>query len=285
MKITVTGASGGLGTALLSACARLHPEWGCSGFSRGNADLMLPLDAISAIVAQEPDVIIHCAAMTAVDKCETEAALAQAVNVEGSRAVATAAETVGARLVYISTDYVFDGKSGPYPVGAAPSPLNVYGKTKLEGERITLEAKDSLVVRTSWLYGKTGKSFPATVLRLCQTQKEIKMVDDQKSSPTYSEDLAVAVLKLIDKKVSGIFHVSNSGSASWYEFAKAVMELKGIKGVKLSPISSDELGTAAKRPADSRLDCTLYSNLIGVPMRDWRDALAEYLESCPPEKR
>ncbi|MBI3581090.1 MAG: dTDP-4-dehydrorhamnose reductase [Nitrospinae bacterium] len=278
MNVVITGANGGLGSALLSACARLHPSWRATGVIRKDADLARPLDVVHPILSANPDVVIHCAAMTRVDACETEPELARAVNVEGTRAVASAAETAGARMVYISTDYVFDGKGGaPYPVGAAPNPLNVYGKTKLEGEFLTLAEKNSLVVRTSWLYGKVGKSFPAAVLRLCQTQKEIRMVTDQKSSPTYSEDLAAAIIKLLGKKASGIYHVSNSGSATWHEFAKAVMELKGIRGVKLTATTSDELKAAAKRPADSRLDCSLYSALAGAPLRDWREALAEHL--------
>ncbi len=278
MNVIITGANGGLGSALLSACAELHPEWRATGILRKDADLTRPLDVVHPILSRNLDVVIHCAAMTGVDTCETEPELARAVNVEGTRAVVSAAETAGARMVYISTDYVFDGMGGaPYPVDAAPRPLNVYGKTKLEGELLTLATKDSLVVRTSWLYGKAGKSFPAAVLKLCQTQKEIRMVTDQKSSPTYAVDLAAAILKLVEKKASGIYHVSNSGSATWHEFAKAVMELKAIKGVRLAPTTSDELKAAAKRPADSRLDCSLYSRLAGAPMRDWRDALSEHL--------
>ncbi len=278
MNVVITGANGGLGSALLSACADLHPAWRATGVLRKDADLTRPLDVVHPVLSANPDVVIHCAAMTEVDKCETEPELARAVNVEGTRAVVSAAETAGARMVYISTDYVFDGKGGtPYPVDAAPRPLNVYGKTKLEGEFLTLATKGSLVVRTSWLYGKVGKSFPAAVLKLCQTQKEIRMINDQKSSPTYWDDLAAALLKLVEKKVSGIYHVSNSGSATWYEFAKAVMELNGIRGVKLTPITLDEWKAPAKRPADSRLDCSLYSKLAGAPMRDWRDALAEHL--------
>lgn len=278
MNVVITGANGGLGSALLSACADLHPEWQATGVLRKDADLVRPLDVVAPVLHANPDVVIHCAAMTRVDTCETEPEMARAVNVEGTRAVVSAAEAAGARMVYISTDYVFDGKGGaPYPVGAATSPLNVYGKTKLEGELLTLAAKGSLVVRTSWLYGKAGKSFPAAVSRLCQTNEEIRMVSDQRSSPTYAVDLAAALLKLVEKKASGIYHVSNSGSATWHEFAKAVMELKAIRGVRLTPVGSDELKSSAKRPADSRLDCSLYSRFAGAPMRDWREALAEHL--------
>ena len=278
MNIVITGANGGLGSALLSACARVHPAWSAAGVLREDADLTRPLDVISPIVSKSPDVVIHCAAMTAVNRCETEPELARAVNVEGTRAVASAAEAAGARMVYISTDYVFDGKGGaPYPVAAPPSPINVYGQTKLEGERITLAWRGHLVVRSSLLYGKVGKSFPATVLKLARTRRELKMVYYQHGSPTYSKDLAEAVLKLVEKNASGIYHVSNSGSATWFEFAKATLDLKGIKGVKIRPISSEELVASAKRPADSRLDCSLYAKAVGGPMRHWRDALSEYL--------
>jgi dTDP-4-dehydrorhamnose reductase len=182
-------------------------------------------------------------------------------------------------MVYISTDFIFDGIAGaPYPVTAIPAPLNVYGMTKWEGEKLALATRDALIVRTSWLYGKTGKSFPSTVLKLAETRDEIRMVDDQKGSPTYSADLAEAILKLVDKKAAGIFHVSNSGHCTWFEFARAALELKGITRVKLTPTTSAEFNAPAKRPADSRLDCSRYAETSGAPMRPWRDALAEYLK-------
>jgi dTDP-4-dehydrorhamnose reductase len=279
MNIVITGAKGGLGNAILSAWGWLVPEWHCDGLSRADAEMTNPEETVKAIVSKKPDVIIHCAAMTAVDKCEEEAELATAINVEGTRAVAQAAKKTRARLVYISTDYVFDGNKGsPYTTYDIPAPLNVYGKTKLEGEKISLKIPRSLIVRTSWLFNKRGKSFPSTILNLAKTKNELKVVSDQIGSPTYSADLAVAILRLVVNKGAGIYHVSNSGSCSWHEFAVAALELKRFEGVKVIPIFSADLPSKAMRPADSRLDCGLYDRKAGKPMRNWKDALADYLK-------
>ncbi|MBI3793549.1 MAG: dTDP-4-dehydrorhamnose reductase [Nitrospinae bacterium] len=280
MKIVVTGANGGLGGAIISACARLYPSWECVGLTRAEADLADAVATEKAVSSLAPDVIIHCSAMTAVERCETEPDLARRINVDGTRAVARSAEKCGARMVFVSTDYVFDGSGAPYQEDATPAPLNVYGQTKLEGERAMLVLNRSLVVRTSWLYGKNGKSFPATVLGLAKTKKVIRMVNDQKGSPTYSADLAEALLKLVEMEATGIYHVCNSGHCTWYELAKAVLEIRGINA-PLEPTSSSEFNAPAKRPADSRLDCSRYAEKTGSPLRPWREALADYLSSLP----
>ena len=278
MRVAVTGASGGLGGALIAACAIQHSAWECIGITRASADLTQPAAVEVALVSRRPDVIIHCASMTAVDQCETDPELAHAVNVGGTEAVARAAKKTGARLVFISTDYVFDGKkSSPYTVDDRPNPQSVYGRMKLEGERITAEIRGSLIARTSWLYGRSGKSFPATILRLASSQKELRIVDDQTGAPTYSHDMADAVLKLVEKRADGIFHIANSGSCTWFEFAKEILALRKVGGVEVIPITTAELNRPAQRPANSRLDCSRYEAVAGAPMRHWREALADAL--------
>lgn len=276
--IAVTGANGGLGGAFVSAAKERGVA--CAPLTRNDADLAKPDEIRSALLRIKPDVIVHSAAMTAVDLCEKERALAHAINVEGTRGVARAARELGARVVYISTDYVFDGeKEAPYSPADAPNPLNVYGETKLEGEKIVLSTPGGAVARTSWLYSKNGKSFVNTVLNLAAKNDTIKMVNDQSGAPTYSPDLAQALLTLIEKKAEGVYHIANSGHCSWFEYAKKILELKNIGGVKVLPITSAELNRPARRPRNSRLDCSDYARLAGAPLRPWDAALAEMLSS------
>ncbi len=279
MRIAVTGASGGLGGSLMTLCAA-HNGVEPRAITRKEADLADAAAVSGAINRLRPDVVVHCAAMTAVDLCETAKDLAWKINVEGTRAVADAARLAGARLVYISTDYVFDGaKQGCYAPDDAPHPLNVYGATKWEGEKIALATPGGLVIRTSWLYSRQGKSFARTVLELARKQPEIKMVNDQYGAPTYANDLAGAVLLCIGKNASGTLHVANAGVCTWYEYAKKIVELEGISGVTVTPIGSGELGRPARRPKNSRLDCTAYTALAGRPLRPWDEALKEMLET------
>lgn len=279
MRIAVTGAAGGLGGALMALLtARAGVE--ALPITRKEAD-MADGAAVSGVIRRlRPDVVVHCATMTAVDQCESAKELAWQINVEGTRAVADAARGVGARLVYISTDYVFDGaKDGPYTPDDAPHPLNVYGITKRAGEKIALDTPGGLVVRSSWLFSREGKSFVRTVLALAARQPEIKMVNDQVGAPTYSKDLAAAILLCIDKNAGGILHVANGGACTWHEYAKKILALKGIAGVTVTPIASDELGRPARRPRNSRLDCSAYAALAGGPLRPWDEALKEMLET------
>ncbi len=279
MRIAVTGAAGGVGGSLM---ALLAGRDGVEAFpvTRKEADLADGAAVREVIYRLKPDVVVHCAAMTAVDRCETEQELAWRINVDGTRAVADAARGAGARLVYISTDYVFDGaKDGPYTPDDPPHPLNVYGATKWEAEKITLDIPGGLVVRSSWLFSRRGKSFVRTVLELAARQAEIKMVNDQTGAPTWSKDLAAAILVCIEENASGILHVTNAGACTWHEYAEKVLALKGISGVAVKPITSDELGRPARRPKNSRLDCSAYAALAGRPLRQWDEALKEMLET------
>ena len=279
MRIAVTGAAGGLGGSLMAALTG-REGMEALAVTRREADLADGAAVRETIRRLKPDVVVHCAALTAVDLCESNRELGWNINVEGTRAVADAARDAGARLVYISTDYVFDGtKDGPYAPDDAPHPLNVYGTTKWEGEKIALGTPGGLVVRSSWLFSRRGKSFVRTVLELAAKQPEIKMVNDQAGAPTYSKDLAGAILLCIEKNASGILHVANAGACTWYEYTKKILALKGVSGVTVTPIAGDDLGRPARRPKNSRLDCSAYAALAGRPLRPWDAALKEMLET------
>ncbi|MEE8483543.1 MAG: dTDP-4-dehydrorhamnose reductase [Nitrospinota bacterium] len=277
MKIAITGASGGLGSRFLKVVKQLYPKWECVGLTHKDADLTQPGKVTMKLLDIKPGVILHTAAMTAVDLCETEKELARAVNVEGVRAVYDAAVKCGAKLVFISTDYVFDGtKEGAYAEDDKTNPINVYGATKLEGERIALRAEGSLVVRTSWLYGPVGKNFISTIYAHGRKGEELKVVNDQTGAPTYHADLATAVARLIKAEASGVINITNSGWCSWYDLAEAVFEEKKMD-VKLTAVTSEKFKMAARRPANSRLDCGRYEKITGEKMRHWREAVNEYV--------
>lgn len=231
-----------------------------------------------------PSLVLNCAAFTKVDLCETQPEAAFAVNETGAANVAKWALVFCAQgLVHFSTDFIFDGTSNiPYRPDDAPHPLNVYGASKLGGERqvALLGPTESLIIRTSWLYGPNGPNFVQTMLNAARAGKPLTVVDDQVGSPTFTHDLAEATLDLIDRGATGIYHATNSGQTTWFEFAKAIFEEFGIANVDLKPISSAKWKAlrpdSAIRPAYSVLDCGATENLIGRPMPDWRDALHRY---------
>jgi len=231
-----------------------------------------------------PEMIINCAAFTDVDGCESEKERAALVNALGAGNLARAAKGARAFFIHISTDYIFDGKKGaPYTEEDEPNPLNVYGKTKLEGERLVEEAGgDWLILRTSWLYGARRKNFVKTILALCEKHDEISVVTDQRGSPTYTKDLARAILALIQKcqtsEVGGrtIFHIANKGSASRFELAQEVIRLIGKK-TKVHPITSSQWPRPAKVPADSSLDISKFEGETNIALRPWQEALADFL--------
>jgi len=225
-----------------------------------------------------PDVVLNLAAMTDVDGCEDSQELARQVNADGAGTVAELCAAAGTRLVHMSTDYVFDGTKGsPYSEDDEPAPASVYGRTKLAGERMVLERlPGAAVLRTQWLYGKGGKSFVDTITGLGRQHGKVRVVDDQRGSPTWARDLAAPIISIIEKGLSGIYHVSNSGSCTWFEFARAIFSILNMD-VEASPISSDELGRKAARPAFSVFDLTKLEGSTGIRMRGWMDALREYL--------
>jgi dTDP-4-dehydrorhamnose reductase len=243
-------------------------------------------DAVSNLVGRvKPDVILHCAAWTNVDGAEESPDLVAKVNVDGTANVAKAAEAIGAKLVAISTDYVFDGsKADGYREDDPTGPLGVYGSTKRDGELTALEhCSRTFVVRSAWLYGPKherieAKNFPKTMRRLASERPELSVVNDQIGSPTFTYDLAQAVLKLAATDDYGTWHIVNSGTASWHDFACAILADPIEEGLVVKPIPSSDYPTKATRPQFSVLKTGKFTNRFG-PLRSWQAALADYLSS------
>jgi dTDP-4-dehydrorhamnose reductase len=231
----------------------------------------------AAVQGERPRAVIQCAAWTRVDDAEHEERQAARVNADGTAHVAQACRTIGARLVYPSTDYVFDGSAGaPIRPDAPTSPVNAYGRSKLAGEAMAAVSGDALIVRTSWLYGRGGRNFVATMLRRGREGAALRVVDDQVGAPTWTRDLAVMIVTLLEvDAAAGVYHATNSGSTTWYGLACAALELAGIDA-DIAPTTSAEFVTPARRPAYSVLDCTRTYALTG-PAPHWRDALAAAL--------
>jgi dTDP-4-dehydrorhamnose reductase len=274
MRVLVFGASGLLGKDLLSAFATDDVV----GLSSKDADLRDARQVLSAIREAQPDWIILSAAYTDVDACEKDLAKAFAVNRDGAAHVARAAAQIGSRLVFLSSDYVFDGeKRIPHETEDSRNPINVYGRSKAEAETMLLEIiPECCIVRTSWLFGLGGKCFPDTMLRLAKTQPELRVVDDQRGCPTYTLDLANAIAALTRQQASGIVHVTNSGSCSWFEFARRILATRSPQ-TKVIPVSTAEFPRPAKRPAYSVLS-SLSLREFGIELSDWQDALTRYLQ-------
>lgn len=265
MRVLITGAGGQVGTELVDVfSAGGHTV---AGFTHAGLDIT-NRDAVRASVAEfHPEAIVHSAAWTAVDACEGDPDRAFAVNAMGTRFIAEAARFVGAPVLYISTDYVFDGlKDSPYVEWDEPNPQSVYGKSKLAGER---ELDDgSTVIRTSWVCGFHGPNMVKTILRLAAEHETLSFVDDQRGCPTFADDLAVKILELVEGRHTGIFHVTNQGSVTWYEFAQAVLIATGGDPQRVLPISTADLQPPrpAPRPANSVLDnAALRMSAIGTP--------------------
>jgi dTDP-4-dehydrorhamnose reductase len=271
--ILVVGANGMLGRdmmALIGDTAR--------GVDIDEIDITSLESTERILRTLKPEAVINCAAYTDVDGCETNVETAMQVNGEGVAHLAMATREIGARLVHVSTDYVFDGSKGsPYVEDDAPCPLGVYGESKLAGELNAGFNPDHLIVRTQWLYGLHGKNFVETMLRLAVEKDEIAVVDDQVGSPTWTVDLAHAVLALLKSGHRGIYHAANAGFCSWNEFAQAIFEEAGLS-VKVHGITTDELNRPARRPLCSTLDCSKLGQDAGFRPQPWRSALKAYLQ-------
>jgi len=284
-KILVIGAKGMLGRDLVKTLQSSFPKDEITGWDLEEIDIQQERSTVTRIRNLEPDVIVHLAAYTDVDGCELNEKKAFAVNAEGTKHVALGGLTCGAKLVILSTDYIFNGKKGsPYLEEDSPHPLNVYGRSKWKGEQYVRElVKDALIVRTQWLYGKHGKNFVASILRQAREKDVLSVVNDQVGSPTYTLDLSRAITLLIERRASGIFHVANRDSCTWYHYARTILELSGIEGVKVVPISSTKLALPAVRPAYSVLDTEKLKRETGLTLRPWVEALKDYL-SCDSER-
>jgi dTDP-4-dehydrorhamnose reductase len=270
-RILLTGGTGQLGTELIPRLSKLgmviSPR-------RPELDLAAA-EATARIVALQPTHVVHTAAATDVERCEQDPSWADAVNAEGTCRVAQACRAVGAWLLYVSTDYVFDGNTcNPYGEGDPPAPLNVYGRSKLAGEvRVQALVPQSAVVRTAWVYGHVGRNFVATVLKRLQAGELLTVVTDQVGSPSYASDLAEGIAQLVAREATRVFHLTNSGSCSWFELAQAIAQEIGADPARVLPITSATLGLRARRPAYSVLANTAWKDL-GLPLlRPWDVAL------------
>jgi dTDP-4-dehydrorhamnose reductase len=276
IKILVTGANGQLGKELVNL---INYEAKLIGFERSDLDVT-NFEQVSLLLNDvKPDIVIHTAAFTAVDLSEIEQKKAYQVNALGARNIAVISDEIRAKLCYISTDYVFDGESKtPYNEFHEPLPKTVYGKTKLAGEEFVRSlCERSFIVRTSWLYGIYGNNFVKTMLKLSKYKKTIQVVNDQIGSPTYTVDLCNIIMSLIETDLFGTYHVSNSGSCSWYEFAKAIFEFYGMNAIKVEPCTTDQILRAAPRPQYSVLD-SMALRCNGFPvLRPWPLALEDFL--------
>ncbi len=283
MKYLITGGSGQLGYDIIRELKNrdrfdfLAPN--CS-----EMDITDIKSVEDVILNYKPDVIFHCAAYTAVDKAEDDRDTCYEVNVNGTKNIVDAAKMVNAKVVYISTDYVFDGtKDGIYDVNDDTNPINYYGYTKLEGEKEVQRLDDYLIVRISWVFGINGKNFIKTMLNLAESKDKLSVVCDQIGSPTYTEDLSKLLLDMVDNNKNGLFFATNEEYCSWYEFAKYIFEINNIN-IKLDKVLSEDYKTIAKRPMNSRLskDKLDRENLQRLP--SWKDATERFCKILKKEK-
>lgn len=275
MKCLVTGASGQLGYDIVNELNK-----------RGYFDYYAPTSAqmnitngeqvLDIIKKYNPDVIFHCAAYTAVDKAEEDKETCYNVNVNGTKNIVLAAKECGAKVVYISTDYVFDGtKDGVYLPEDKTNPINYYGYTKLCGEKEVSELEDYLIVRISWVFGINGNNFVKTMIRLAETKSELSVVSDQIGSPTYTEDLSKSLLDLVQKNKKGIFHITNEGYCTWNEFAKYIFEVTG-KNIVVNDVLTKDYKTIASRPLNSKLSKDKLDNESLSRLPTWQDATKRF---------
>jgi len=288
MFVLVTGANGQLGKTLNRLVNENKMEHRFIFATKDQLDLTDFQNIRSYIQKNQFDVIINCAAFTAVDKSEVEKNQANLVNHLSVKNIAEIARDNSIKLIHISTDYVFDGlKTEPYIEKDIPSPINVYGKTKLDGENAIISAMvtDAIIIRTSWLYSEYGNNFLDTILSLAQKRKELNIVSDQIGSPTYAYDLAISILKIIENRkffetshISEIFHYSNDGKCSWYDFANEIVNISGLE-CSIKSISSKDYPQTAKRPKHVLLDKSKIRNSFGLEIIYWKDSLNNCIQA------
>lgn len=290
MRILITGCKGQLGTELQDIVRKGRAEIGeVSNIIKDANIIALDVDKLditdlnsvkNVLNTIKPDVVINCAAATNVDGCESDEDFAFKVNALGPRNLAMVCEEIGAKLVQVSTDYVFSG-TGDKPLTEydLTAPYSVYGKTKLLGENYVREfCSKYYIVRTAWLYGYVGHNFVYTMRRLGKEKECINVVNDQIGNPTHANDLAYHILKLIETEEYGIYHCTGKGECSWYDFAKMIIELSGEKCI-VNSCTSEEYKTPAKRPEYSSLDNMMLRNTVGDEMRNWQDAIKSFIEN------
>ena len=278
MKVLVLGAGGQLGAELVRVCKEAGDE--VVAATRADVDIVDGARVRDLVRAERPGMVFNAAAYTAVDRAETETDKAELVNARAVARLAQVCRDMVVPLVHFSTDYVFDGTARePIPEDAPTGPVGAYAMSKLHGEEALLRSgADAYLVRTSWVYGLEGANFVKTVLRVTREKGAMSVVDDQRGSPTWARDLAVASRRLVDVAGPGIYHLTNSGECSWFDFARAVVELAGVDA-EIKPITTADYPTPAARPAYSVLANRRWLELGEPPLRDWREALAE----CVPK--
>ena len=277
MRVLVTGVKGQLGFDVIERLKNNNIE--CLGVDKEDFDLINEQSTKTFIINYNPDVVIHCAAYTAVDKAEDEKELCYKINVLGTKYIADICSEINAKMVYISTDYVFDGAGEKaFDITDVAKPINYYGKTKYQGE---LEVQKLLnkyfIIRISWVFGLNGNNFVKTMLRLAKDRDELSVISDQIGSPTYTYDLAKLILKIIQTDKYGIYHATNEGYCSWYEFANEIFEISGMN-INVKPITTEQYPTIAIRPKNSKLS----KNSLDINgfnrLRDWKKALEHFLK-------
>jgi dTDP-4-dehydrorhamnose reductase len=274
MKVLILGATGLLGKDLM----REWQEDAVTGLGSIDADIRSAEHVLRVVDDLRPDWIVLAAAYTNVDSCESNQELAFSVNRDGAVNVALAAKKIAARMLFISSDYVFDGKkTSPYEVDDSRNPQSVYGRSKAEAEvRLLDTLPECCIARTSWLFGASGKCFPDTILKLAESRSTLDVVDDQRGCPTYSVDLARGIIALCRKNASGIVHVTNAGECTWFEFAREILKSVG-SATEVKPTTSEKMARPAPRPAYSVLSATRLHG-YGIEMPTWQDALRRYLQ-------
>jgi dTDP-4-dehydrorhamnose reductase len=290
MRIVVTGRTGQVVTAL-GQRAGLAPDVTVVALGRPELDLADEASIAAALAASAPDVIVSAAAYTAVDQAETEPDLAERVNGAGAGAVAASARRLGVPVIHLSTDYVFDGsKASAYVESDPVGPVSAYGRSKLAGERAVAAANpDHVILRTAWVYAPAGKNFVRTMLRLAASRPELSVVADQHGCPSYAPDIADAVIAVArrllaepqDSSLRGVFHLCGTGSTDWAGFADAIFAESARRGgpsAKVRRIGTADYPTPARRPANSRLDCSKLGHAYGIAMPHWSDALSRCMD-------
>jgi dTDP-4-dehydrorhamnose reductase len=285
MKILITGSNGQLGSELSVLSKNFNASFIFT--DKEELDITNAHATAALITSIKPDFIINAAAYTAVDKAESESETAYLINAKAVENLAAVSKKINAKLIHISTDFVFDGtKNTPYSEDDAPNPLSVYGKSKLQGEQVCLQQNtEAIIIRTSWLYSSFGNNFVKTILRLASEKKELRVVHDQKGTPTYARDLAHAILHICRhekvKSTSGIFHYSNEGACTWFEFASEIVALSE-KDCQVIPIKTHEYPTAAVRPKYSVLDKNKIASTFGLSIPEWKNSLKACLQLLTP---
>lgn len=276
MKIFVTGVKGQLGHDVVNELEKRGHK--AIGVDIEEMDITDSRSVTSVITDAAPDAVIHCAAYTAVDAAEDNEDLCRRVNADGTKNIVNVCRDLNCKLMYISTDYVFNGQgTRPWEPDDEREPLNVYGQTKYEGELAVETLEKYFIVRIAWVFGVNGKNFIKTMLNLGKTRDSLTVVDDQIGSPTYTFDLARLLVDMIETDKYGRYHATNEGLCSWYEFACEILKQAGIR-IPVSPVASSQYPAKAKRPMNSRMDKSKLREMGFEPMPPWQDALHRYLE-------